>query len=233
MATTKNILEKIKLAGVLEDIIAKSDGENVTVTYNGGSKTLDTALAEIFASVSAAQNEEAVKALISAEIDKLIDNAPDTYNTLREIAEYIETHETAYKALKAAIGDKADKTEFDTVKATVESVQQTVQGLGALASKNQVSEADLDSALKGKVNAAAEGNHSHENKKVLDSITEQKVKAWDAKADTTEATDKAAGLMPAADKARLDSIGGVFYGTGEAPATMRNGDLFVRVVSED
>ena len=51
---------------------------------------------------------------------------------------------------------------------------------GALASKDQVSETDLDSALAEKVNAASEGNHSHANKDVLDSITSAKVAAWDA-----------------------------------------------------
>lgn len=38
----------------------------------------------------------------------------------------------------------------------------------------------VDTFLKAKVNAAAEGNHSHANKTVLDSITSEKVAAWDA-----------------------------------------------------
>ncbi|MFQ7727526.1 MAG: hypothetical protein ACLRI7_14400 [Ruthenibacterium lactatiformans] len=41
---------------------------------------------------------------------------------------------------------------------------------GALAGKSQVSETDLDDALKEKVNSASEGNHSHANKTVLDQI---------------------------------------------------------------
>lgn len=41
---------------------------------------------------------------------------------------------------------------------------------GALAGKSQVSETDLDDALKEKVNSASEGNHSHGNKTVLDQI---------------------------------------------------------------
>ncbi len=51
--------------------------------------------------------------------------------------------------------------------------------LGALASKSTVAEGDLDDALKEKVNAAAEGNHSHLNKDVLDDITSDKVSKWD------------------------------------------------------
>lgn len=56
----------------------------------------------------------------------------------------------------------------------------TLLGLGSLAYKSEVAEADLNAALKEKVNAAAEGNHSHANKGVLDGITAEKVTAWDA-----------------------------------------------------
>jgi len=54
-----------------------------------------------------------------------------------------------------------------------------------------VTEADLDSALAEKVNAAAEGNHSHSNKTVLDGISSEKVTAWDgAAAKAHEHTNK-------------------------------------------
>lgn len=51
---------------------------------------------------------------------------------------------------------------------------------GALASLDEVAEANLSTALREKVNAASEGNHSHSNKTVLDGITAEKVAAWDA-----------------------------------------------------
>lgn len=56
----------------------------------------------------------------------------------------------------------------------------TLLGLGSLAYLSEVSEDNLNSALKEKVNAAAEGNHAHLNKGVLDGITAEKVAAWDA-----------------------------------------------------
>lgn len=55
----------------------------------------------------------------------------------------------------------------------------TLLGLGSMAYKSEVAEGDLSAALKEKVNAAAEGNHSHSNKGVLDGITADKVSAWD------------------------------------------------------
>lgn len=45
-----------------------------------------------------------------------------------------------------------------------------------------------------------------------------------------EATTEASGLMSAADKARLDGLRGVRCGA-EPPADMKDGELFVRVVS--
>ena len=224
MANTKYILEQIKIAGQFEELIAKSNGENVAVVYNEESMSLSQALGKIFTSVSGAQNEEQVKALIKAEVDKLINGADGMYDTLGEIAAWITEHKEFADGLNEAIGKKADKQDFDTVKATVEA-------LGDLARKNTVAEDDLSPELKTKLNAAAEGNHSHDNKEALDEITQGKIQAWDAKADKTEASGEAAGLMPAADKKRLDAMGGVFYGT-QPPAEMRDGDLFIHVVSE-
>lgn len=51
---------------------------------------------------------------------------------------------------------------------------------GALANLDEVAENNLAAALKEKINTAAEGNHSHANKTVLDGITAEKVAAWDA-----------------------------------------------------
>lgn len=49
--------------------------------------------------------------------------------------------------------------------------QQLAIPTGKLAGKDIVAEADLDTALKEKVNAAAEGNHSHANKAFLDTLS--------------------------------------------------------------
>lgn len=56
----------------------------------------------------------------------------------------------------------------------------TLLGLGSLAYKSTVVEGDLSAELAEKVNAAAEGNHAHANKGVLDGITADKVTAWDS-----------------------------------------------------
>ena len=53
-------------------------------------------------------------------------------------------------------------------------------GLGAMAYKSEVAEGDLNADLKAKVNAAAEGNHSHDNKALLDTYTQTEANLADA-----------------------------------------------------
>ena len=181
MAKTRYILEKIRVEGELCDLITRSDGENITVTYDGEEMTLAAALASILTSLSGLSSGESVDGKISAAIDGLIGGAPETYDTLREIADYIETHKDAADALSAAIGGKVDKEEG--------------KGLSA---------EDFTAALKEK----------------LENLP-----------DTLEnATEETAGLMSAEDKKRLDGLRGVRYGT-EMPADMRDGEMFVRVIS--
>jgi hypothetical protein len=71
----------------------------------------------------------------------------------------------------------------------------TLLGLGTMAYKSEIAEDDLSTELAEKVNAAAEGNHSHSNKGVLDGITAEKVTAWDAA--EKNAKDYADGLNTA------------------------------------
>ncbi len=54
----------------------------------------------------------------------------------------------------------------------------TLLGLGSLAYLSEVSEDNLNAALKEKVNAAAEGNHAHLNKGELDKIVDGDVAKW-------------------------------------------------------
>lgn len=63
------------------------------------------------------------------------------------------------------------------------------EDIGDLAGKDKVSEEDLSDALKEKVNAASEGNHSHDNKTVLDGITAEKVADWDTVGDKADQDD--------------------------------------------
>ena len=111
MANTKYILEKIKLEGELKDLLVKTNGENTAVTYNGAEMTLAAALASIYASLTSLPTDSDIDGKISAAIDGLIGGAPETYDTLKEIADYIAAHQDVADALSAAVGNKVDKAE--------------------------------------------------------------------------------------------------------------------------
>ena len=111
MANTKLVLEKIKIGEQVQNILAHSNGEYVNVIYKGQEVTLSSALTSILAEISNTSGSTAVDEKISAAISELIGGAPETYDTLKEIADYIAEHEEVAEALNQAIGTKVDKVE--------------------------------------------------------------------------------------------------------------------------
>lgn len=184
MSNVRNAILTTLLDGALIELMVKT---NVTNVYVDDTTTLAAKLAEIITSLNKKATTEEMNAAIAAAINDLIDGAPAAYDTLKELAAAIAENEDVVEALNSAIGNKADKT-------TVEAIQTTVNALGSLAKKSVVTEADLDNALKEKVNAASAGNHSHNNKSVLDGITSDKVNAWDGKGKFYAQTTQPAGL---------------------------------------
>lgn len=171
MSNVRNAILTALLDGALTELMVKT---NVTNVYVDDTTTLAAKLAEIIASLNKKVTIEEMNAAITEAIDDLIDGAPEAYDTLKEIAAAIADNEDIVETLNNAIGNKADKS-------TVNAIQATVNQLGSLATKSVVSESDLDSALREKVNASSQGNHSHNNKNVLDGITAEKVQSWDGK----------------------------------------------------
>lgn len=251
----KNAILKAKISGALYEILVKTNAANVMVDDN---TTLAAKLSEIVASVATKASSEdmtaalagkaekvhthatsdvtglddalaarplatAVTAEINAAIDGLIDGAPETYNTLKEVADYIASHGDVVTALNEAIGQKADKT-------TVEAIQATIDGLGALATLDKVGEDNLTDELKAKVNAAAEGNHSHANKALLDTYTQTEADLADAVAKKHNHENKTVLDGITADRAAAwDGKATIYYQSTE-PANMAEGDLWVQII---
>lgn len=137
MVASKNILFKAKRENEIFDVFARTTANNVIVDKATGetlkqrllaiSKQLasssDTGVAEQVTEVKA--QVEAVKNQVSA----LIADAPEAYDTLKEIADWINTHQTEYQELSklvagidAAIAAKVgDLGEHATVKDFVEA----------------------------------------------------------------------------------------------------------------
>jgi len=188
----KNAILKALVESEIVDLMVKTNIQNVVL--DDGTTTLASKLAEIVAAINdrAKKSDVAteINAAVSAAIDNLIGGAPATYDTLKEIADYLATHENEYTALLATVSGKVDKEAGKGLSTNdfTEAYKALLDGLGTLASKSKVAEGDLDSALAEKVNAAAQGNHSHSNKSVLDSITAEDVTAWDGKSKVTIGT---------------------------------------------
>lgn len=169
---------------------------------------------------------KSVRTISSEEVAKIVAGADKSYDTLKEIADWILSDTTGaakmanditrLDGILAGIGDyvktttmttelgkKVDKVEGSRLMTNAEGTKLAGIAAGAqanviekikvngtevtpaaedksialtiptgkLAGKDIVAETDLDAALKEKVNAAAEGNHSHANKAFLDTLS--------------------------------------------------------------
>ena len=84
------------------------------------------------------QYNESVK-YTNAKVAELIDSAPETLDTFKEIADAFAEDQEVLDTLNAAIGLKANQTSLDTTNATVSTMQTKLNGIEAGAQKNAVS----------------------------------------------------------------------------------------------
>ena len=74
---------------------------------------------------------------ITAEINKVVDGAPDTFNTLKEIADYIEQDKTGASAMTTSINNRL---RFDEQQSLTEAQQTNVLNSLGLTDTDFVSE---------------------------------------------------------------------------------------------
>lgn len=129
----KNAVLQMIIEDALQDIMLKTGADNVVVDETTG-ETLALRLASIATGLAGTTTPAEVDTKISEAISALIGGAPETYDTLKEIADYIAEHEEVVTALNAAIGGKVDK----------------VTGMGLSAN-------DFTDTLLAKLNGIAEG----------------------------------------------------------------------------
>ena len=130
--------------------------------------------------------DKSVRTIASEEVAKIVDNAPEAYDTLKEIAEYISNDITSAATLANTVAGLVEvdaDARLDALEAI--SGQSHVHDNKALLDTYTQSEEDLADAVSKK--------HAHENKEVLDGITAEKVAAWDGAEQN--AKDYADGLV--------------------------------------
>ena len=108
MAQQKNLVLRKKINEVLYDLMVKTVTDQV---YNAdSSKTLTTIISELQTSIGDKATSADLQAL-QTKFDNLIQDAPEAYDTLKEISEYISSHQNEYQALLTLAGNKVDKQE--------------------------------------------------------------------------------------------------------------------------
>ena len=256
-------------ADALEGRMDTAEGKLTTLIGDDAGKSARTiANEELAAQLIGEGAKESLDTL--AEIAAWIQNHPDDASAMNAAIEALQAKvDTGDKTVTAyvtdaiaalKIGDYAKAADLTalagrvtTAEGEIDALQEAVNGLGDLAAKDVVAEADLDEALKQKVNAAAEGNHSHANKAELDKIAEGDKAKWDAAEQN--AKDYADGLNTAmntrvtaveekahthANKTVLDGItadtvaawngkGNIYYSASE-PENMTANDLWFALV---
>ena len=152
---SKNVLLQMKIEDVLTDILVQTGSDNVIVD-TATNKTLTTYLSEIVAKINniqgSATNETQIKGWISEAISSLINGAPETYDTLKEIADYISNNQSAVEALNSAIGTKVDKEEGKGLSANdfTDVLKNKLDGITANANKTEKSATNGNIKVDGK-----------------------------------------------------------------------------------
>lgn len=125
MSLKKAVLKTL-LEGQIVELMVKSQTDNIFL--EDGTTTVAAKLAEIITDLGSKVTTEQLNAAIEAmpdtqevqgmidtsvqtAIDALIDGAPATYDTLKEIADYLATHQDEYTALVQTVAGKVDKVE--------------------------------------------------------------------------------------------------------------------------
>ncbi len=120
--TTRNAIVQALVEGILTDLMIKTNVQNVYVDEN---TTLAAKLAEIISAINERAKSADVTVEISTAISNLIGGAPETLDTLKELADAIADHQDVTDAINAAIGNKADKSALEALQTALEEASHT------------------------------------------------------------------------------------------------------------
>ena len=98
-------------------------------------KTVEDAMAVLNGDTTV---DGSVAKAISAAVNGLIDGAPGTYDTLKEISDYIESDATAAAAMAAAIAEKYSQADANALSQRVDDLEDAMQTTGTSDGKTAV-----------------------------------------------------------------------------------------------
>ncbi|MBQ6713155.1 MAG: hypothetical protein IJN28_05155 [Selenomonadales bacterium] len=217
MATIVKGILQAKIEGVIKQIDVRTGSASVIVDQATG-KTLATALAEIIADLESAVagglTATQVETMINEKIAALVDSAPSTLDTLKEIATAITTNQGVIDQLNAAIGNKVDK----------------VDGKG-------LSTNDFTTALLTKLNGIAEGatkvEASSTNGNIKINGTEKTVYKHPTGAGNTHLpTGGTVGQVLRATGSGAGEWGVAVRSGASVPDDLAEGEMFLQIIGE-
>ncbi len=187
---------KAMYEGIINDLMIKTKTDNVYLP--DGVTLLSAKLSEIVTSINSMSTDidalptvSEVNTAISNAIDALIDGAPGTYDTLKEISDWIATHTSEYEALIAGLATKVDKVEGKGLSTEDYTTAEKTKLAGIAEGANAYTLPTASASVLGGVKIGA--NISVANDGTISG-------------DYSAATTSAAGLMSAADKTKLEGI---------------------------
>lgn len=173
---------------------------------------------------------KSARTIASEEVAKIVAGADASYDTLKEIADWISSHKTDATAMNSAIVALeaiVDGIGGDGEKATV--VEYVTDAIAALKIGDYAKAADL-TALAGRVTTLEGKAHTHSNKALLDTYAQTEADLADAVAKKHEHSNKAElDKIASGDKAKWDAaVQTVTAGTG-LKATKTGTDVAVDI----
>lgn len=102
----ENAIFKAKVDGELKDLFFKTGVDNVIITEGETDITLTQKLSEIISSLENTMTLDAVEDKIAASIAEIVDSAPESLDTLRELAEAISENADIVDSLNDVIANK-------------------------------------------------------------------------------------------------------------------------------
>lgn len=176
--------------------------ESLKTVVGDGKSGLVKQVADNKAAIEVLNGDSAKEGSVAYQIAQIVADAPTSFDTLKEIADWINTHGNDATAMNSQIN--TNKSDITSLKGLVGETSVASQIDGALkvdgadkyalashnheisnitglqAALNSKAAATVVETLQGTVNKLSDKAHEHANKTVLDSITAEKINNWDA-----------------------------------------------------